>query len=224
MFKIGKKYEQNRKLAVAEVETLPINVLDTLSKMAECNKIVSSASIENSDHKADNVVNKKEKSSFLFYSENNFTWKGDLKSLKALVATILICDDAKWSSPRAEEKLFKTAEFTLKWHGPKKEKLQIMKDNEKKYLRSVLEANAQTNGVKNEEKKIKTRSHVVDSNQQQQDDLMQNANQDHSLCTKCQEYQQQIDNIMTLVTEIKTKQLEETQLAESQNWQNCKLT
>ena len=60
---------------------------------------------------------------------------------------------------------------------------------------------------------------MVDSNQQQQDDLMQNANQlqDHSLCTKCQEYQQQIDNIMTLVTEIKTKQLEETQLAESKS-------
>ena len=37
--------------------------------------------------------------------------------------------------------------------------------------------------------------------------------------TRCvqnvKEYQQQIDNIMTLVTEIKTKQLEETQLAES---------
>ena len=44
-----------------------------------------------------------------------------------------------------------------------------------------------------------------------------NANQDHLLCTKCQEYQQQIDNIMTLVTEIKTKQLEETQLAESKS-------
>ena len=181
--------------------------------MAEGNKIVSSASIENSDHKTNSVVNKKEKSSFLFYSENNYTWKGDLKSLKAFVATILICDDAKWPSPRAEEKLFKTAEITLKWHGPKKEKLQIMKDNEKKYLRSVLEANAQTSGVKNEEKKIKTRSHVVDYNQQRQDDLMQNANQDHSLCTKCQEYQQQIDNIMTLVAEIKTKQLEQTQLA-----------
>ena len=44
-----------------------------------------------------------------------------------------------------------------------------------------------------------------------------NVNQDHLLCTKCQEYQQQIDNIMTLVTEIKTKQLEETQLAESKS-------
>ena len=57
---------------------------------------------------------------------------------------------------------------------------------------------------------------MADSNQQQ-DDLMQNANQDHSLCSKYQEYQQQIDNIMTLVTEIKTKQLEETQLAESKS-------
>ena len=110
------------------------------TKMAECNKNRSSGSIENSDHKTDSVVNNKEKSSFLFYSESNFAWKGDLKSLKAFVATILTCDDAKWSSPRAEEKLFKTAEFSLKWHGPKKEKLQIMKDNENEYLQSVLEA------------------------------------------------------------------------------------
>ena len=190
---------------------------DKHAKMAECNKNRSSGSIENSDYKTDSVVNKKEKSSFLFYSESNFAWKGDLKSLKAFVATILTCDDAKWSSPRAEEKLFKTAEFSLKWHGPKKEKLQIMKDNENKYLQSVLEANAQTNATKNVEKKIKTRSHVVDANRQQQDDLKQNTNQNHSMCTKCQDYQQQIDNIMTLVAEIKTKQLEETQRAESKS-------
>ena len=37
------------------------------------------------------------------------------------------------------------------------------------------------------------------------------------MCTKCQDYQQQIDNIMTLVAEIKTKQLEETQRAESKS-------
>ena len=97
-----------------EVRRVINNCVCIHSNIAECNKIVSSASIENSDHKTDSVVNKKEKSSFLFYSENNFTWKGDLKSLKAFVATILICDDAKWSSPRAVEKLFKTAEFTLK--------------------------------------------------------------------------------------------------------------
>ena len=137
-------------------------------KMAKCNKNRSSVSIENSDHKTDSVVNKTEKSSFLYYSESNFVWKSDLKSLKAFAATILTCDDAKWSSPRAEEKLFKTAEFSLRWHGPKKEKLQIMKDNKNKYLQSVLEANVQTNAVKNVEKKIKTRSRLVDANQQQQ--------------------------------------------------------
>ena len=37
------------------------------------------------------------------------------------------------------------------------------------------------------------------------------------MCRKCQDYQQQIDNIMTLVAEIKTKQLEETQRAESKS-------
>ena len=37
------------------------------------------------------------------------------------------------------------------------------------------------------------------------------------MCTKCQDYQQQIDNIMTLVAEIQTKQLEETQRAESKS-------
>ena len=65
--------------------------------MAECN--------ENSDKKTDTVENKVERSCFQFYSESNFTKEGDLKSPKAFVATILKCDDAKWSSPRAEEKL-----------------------------------------------------------------------------------------------------------------------
>ena len=79
--------------------------------MTECN--------ENSDKKTDTVENKIERSCFQFYSESNFPKDGDLKSPKAFVATILKCDDAKWSSPRAEEKLFKRAEFSLKWHGPK---------------------------------------------------------------------------------------------------------
>ena len=98
--------------------------------MAECN--------DNSDKKTDTVENKIGRSSFQFYSESSFTKEGDLKSPKAFVDTILKCDDAKWSSPRAEEKLFKSAEFSLKWHGPKKEKLQIMKDNQNNYLQSAL--------------------------------------------------------------------------------------
>ena len=58
---------------------------------------------------------------------------------------------------------------------------------------------------------------MVDANRQQQDDLKQNTNQNQPMCTKCQDYQQQIDNIMTLVADVETKQLEETQQAESKS-------
>ena len=90
--------------------------------MAEGHTNQSSASVTNSDSKTNTFDNKIEKSSFLFYDAKIFTWKGDLKSLKAFVATILKCDNGKWSSPRAEEKLFKNEEFSLKWFGPKKKK------------------------------------------------------------------------------------------------------
>ena len=109
-------------------------------KMAEGDKIPSSASVANSDNKIGKSWSKIEKSSFLFYNVKNFTWKGDLNSLKTFVAVILKYDDGKWPSPRGEEKLFKSANFSLKWHGPKKEKLQIMKDNEDKSLQSAIEA------------------------------------------------------------------------------------
>ena len=89
------------------------------------------------------------------------SWKGDLKSLKAFVATIMKCDNGKWSSPREEEKLFKNEEFSLKWFGPKKKKLQIMKDNQMKSLQTALEESAQ-------DEKTKTATHVDDASQQQQ--------------------------------------------------------
>lgn len=75
--------------------------------------------------------------------------KGRLKMTKSIRSNdfTVKCDNAK---------LFKTAEFSLKCHGSKKEKLQIMKGNEKKYIQSVLEANAQKNGVKIVEKRIKS--------------------------------------------------------------------
>ena len=183
--------------------------------MAEGNTNPSSTSVTNSDNKTDTFENKIEKSSFLFYNTNNFTWKGDLKSLEAFVAAILKCDDGKWSSPRGEEKLFKSAEFSLKWHGPKKEKLQIMKDNKAKSLQSTLEGSAQTNGIKIQDEKIKTTTHVVDANQQQEEDPKQNVEENHSTCGNCEDYRHQIANIMTLVAEIKAKQQEESQRAVS---------
>ena len=123
--------------------------------MAEGNTIRSSVSVAISDNKTSAFDNKLEKSFFLFYDAKNFTWKGDLKSLKAFVATIMKCDNGKWSSPREDEKLFKNEEFSLKWFGPKKKKLQIMKDNQMKSLQTALE------------EKTKTAMHVDDASQQQ---------------------------------------------------------
>ena len=91
--------------------------------MAEGHTNQSSAFVTNSDSKTNTFDNKIEKSSFLFYDAKIFTWKGDLKSLKAFVATILKCDNGKWSSPRAEEKLFKNEEF---------DKLKMVRSKEKK--------------------------------------------------------------------------------------------
>jgi hypothetical protein len=51
--------------------------------------------------------------------------------------------------------------FSLKWHDPKKEKLQIMKDNEEKSLQSALEESAQANGVMSQDENIKTTKHMV---------------------------------------------------------------
>ena len=52
--------------------------------------------------------------------------------------------------------------------------------------------------------------------------LNQSADENHSMCGNCQDYRHQISNIMTLVNEIKTKQVEGTQQTESesapQNW------
>ena len=181
--------------------------------MAEGNTIRSSASVAISDNKTSAFDNKIEKSSFLFYDAKNFTWKGDLKSLKAFVATIMKCDNGKWSSPREEEKLFKNEEFSLKWFGPKKKKLQIMKDNQLKSLQTALEESAQANGVKIQDEKTKTATHVDDASQQQQDPKLQHVDENHSVCGNCEEYKHQIANIMTLVAEIKSKQQEESQRA-----------
>ena len=179
--------------------------------MAEGNTIRSSASVAISDNKTSAFDNKIEKS-FLFYDAKNFTWKGDLKSLKAFVATIMKCDNGKWSSPREEEKLFKNEEFSLKWFCPKKKKLQIMKDNQMKSLQTALKESAQANGVKIQDEKTRTATHMDDASQQQ-DPKLQHVDENHSVCGNCEEYRHQIANIMTLVAEIKSKQQEESQRA-----------
>jgi hypothetical protein len=190
----------------------PERQLGVSGVMAKGDKIPSSTSVANSDNKTSESESKIEKSSFLFYNVNNFTWKGDLNSLKTFIAAILKCDDGKWSSPRGEEKLFKSKDFSIKWHCPKKEKLQIMKDNEEKSLQSVLEASAQANGVINQDENIKTTKHMVNVVNKQHDPKP-DVDENHSMCGNCEVYKHQIANIMTLINEIKAKQEEESQRA-----------
>jgi hypothetical protein len=60
------------------------------------------------------------------------------------------------------EKLFKSKDFSLKWYGPKKEKLQIMKDNGEKSLQCALEASAQANGVISQDENMTMTNRMVD--------------------------------------------------------------
>ena len=46
--------------------------------------------------------------------------------------------EGKWSSPGGDAKLFYNEEFSLKWHGPEKKKLVVIKDNTRKYLMATL--------------------------------------------------------------------------------------
>ena len=55
------------------------------------------------------------------------------------------------------------------------------------------------------------------ASRQQQNDPKQSADENHSTRGNCQDYRHQISNIMTLVNEIKTKQVEGTQRTESES-------
>ena len=69
----------------------------------------------------------------------------------------------------------------------------MRKDN-KKYLRTALEANAQTNDAKITEKKSKPKKMIQIKMQMK-----------ITLCGNHQDYRHKISNVMTLINEIKTK-------------------
>ena len=59
-----------------------------------------------------------------------------------------------------------------------------MKDNQIKSLQTALEESAQVNGIKIQDEKTKTATHVDDASQQQQqqDPKLQHADENHSVC------------------------------------------
>ena len=99
--------------------------------------LASSSNMSNSDKNVSCNDALKPNNEFIYRIRDDFYWKGDLNGLKELVKSSFNIE-GKWSSRGGDYKLFYNEEFSLKWHGPTKKKLVVMKDNTKKYLLATL--------------------------------------------------------------------------------------
>lgn len=77
----------------------------------------------------------------LVYDGKRYSWEGNMKELKHLFAVDLNLS-GKWTSPGGETKLFTSKEFSVKWYGPSKGKLVLLKDNAECYLEKNLKERA----------------------------------------------------------------------------------
>jgi hypothetical protein len=71
----------------------------------------------------------------MLISKIEYYWQGTLSELKLFVEPNLKLK-GKWSSPGGEVKLFtaSTTNQRIKWYGPKRKRLEVMKDNDVNYL------------------------------------------------------------------------------------------
>ncbi len=99
--------------------------------------------------------------------------------------------------------------FSLKWHGSKKGKLTIIRNNEEKYLQDTLETYARKNSVGIQCESSETK-HVVDAIEQQQEDS-KSSDPNLAGCEDCKYYKDGLEDILILLDEIKTKQQQESQ-------------
>jgi hypothetical protein len=75
----------------------------------------------------------------MLISKVEYYWQGSLNELKSFVETNLKLQ-GEWSSPGGVVKLFtdSSTNLIIKWHGPKRKRLEVMKDNEVNYLYNAL--------------------------------------------------------------------------------------
>jgi hypothetical protein len=75
----------------------------------------------------------------MLVSEIEYYWQGTLSELKLFVEANLKLQGI-WSSPGGEFKLFtpSASNQSIKCHGPKRKRLEVMKDNEVNYLYNAL--------------------------------------------------------------------------------------
>ena len=86
------------------------------------------------------------KFSNLILKDNEFAWKGSLKSLKLFVQSDLNIE-GQWLSLGGEVKEFASKNYTMKWYGKKKQKLVIIRDDVDESLREKLDKFATLNKV-----------------------------------------------------------------------------
>lgn len=88
---------------------------------------IAKSSVDNVSNIA-NKVNLPSKSQLLRNDNGELTWYGNLEELKHFICEHLKLS-GKWSSPGGETKLFTNDEITLKWNGPNRKKISVVKDD-----------------------------------------------------------------------------------------------
>ena len=181
--------------------------------MADGDTLASSSNMSNSDKNVSCNDALKPNNEFIYRIRDDFYWKGDLNGLKELVKSSFNIE-GKWSSLGGDYKLFYNEEFSLKWHGPTKKKLVVVKDNTKKYLLATL-----TRFV--DENTSNTRKEITDVYGDESEHVAGINHQSCSKCENCEHFQVEIDNIMTLLNEIRAEQskvkLEASKCAQESN-------
>ena len=84
----------------------------------------------------------------MLISKIEYYWQGTLSELKLFVETNLKLQ-GKWSSQGGEVKLLtsSTTNLSVKWHGLKRKRLEVMKDNEVNYLFNAFKNHAADDSV-----------------------------------------------------------------------------
>lgn len=169
---------------------------------------MSSSPSTNSQYRNDIVDTEIQKSTFLYLCDQEFIWKGDLNASKQFVTADLKLN-GKCLSPGGETKQISSPDFGLKWYGPTKKRVVVVKDKER-YLKIALKNYAHTIDGDNEQETCenKTSKHVGHI---LAEDNIHDSNSEHSTCEHCESYKLEIAKIMALVTKIQKKQSEEDQ-------------
>ena len=181
-----------------------------LSIMAAGHAFTCSSTIENVTTKCDANESKCLKNSHLLLIDNDLTWEGDLESLKRFVDTELQIN-GRWSTPRGENIKFSNPELSLKWDIATNKKITVTKDNNEKELYTILRKYATSSKAPNEENKANTSKHVTTTNTEA-DDTPNEIVDNSQTCKQCCSYKQDLDNLISIINDVKKRQNEECEI------------